>query len=92
MVAARRATSACLPSGGLPAQFGGQVREPLQVLLDLLQFAQGFLLAPAVLEDTGSLFDETAAVLRTGVQDGIETALADDHMHLTADPESASNS
>ncbi len=69
----------------MTAQFGGEVGEAVQVLLDLLEFAQRLLLAPAMLEHTGGLFDEAAPVLGAGVQDRVEAPLANDHVHLAAD-------
>ena len=38
-----------------------------------------------MLEDAGGLLDEAAALLGRGRQDGVELALADDHVHLAAD-------
>jgi hypothetical protein len=69
----------------LAAQLGGEVGEPVQVDLRRLQLAQRLLLALAVLEDAGRLLDEAAAVLRLRVQDRVELALTDDHVHLPAD-------
>ncbi|CAB4847318.1 unannotated protein [freshwater metagenome] len=39
-----------------------------------------------MLEDTRGLLDEPAALLRRGRQDGVELTLADDDVHLSADP------
>ena len=69
----------------LAAQLPREVGQPLQVLLDLLQLAQGLLFAAAVLQNPGRLFDEPAAILWTGVQDGVEATLTDNDVHLTAD-------
>ena len=77
---------------GLPAQrfqlttqFTGEVREPLKVELDLVELAQGLLLAPAVLQNARGLLDEPPPVLGAGVQDGVEAPLTDDDVHLPAD-------
>ena len=56
-----------------------------QVGLHRVELAQRLLLALAVLEDAGGLLDEAAALLGRGVQDGVELALPDDHVHLAAD-------
>lgn len=78
----------CLLAEGrqLPADFGGEVAQPLQVGLHGLEFADGLFLASPVLEDPGGLFDEAAAVFRGGVQDAVQLALADDHVHFAAQP------
>ena len=84
--AARRATSACLPSGReLAAQLGGEVGQPVEVGLHPVELAERLLLALAVLEDAGGLLDEGAAVLGAAGEDGVELALADDDVHLAAD-------
>ena len=77
---------------GLPAQrlelaadLGEQVVETRQVALARVELAQRLLLALAVLEDARGLLDEAAAVLRRGVQDRVELALAHDDVHLAAD-------
>ena len=82
------------PAGhlGLPAErlelapdLGEQVVEPGQVALGGVELAERLLLALAVLEDAGGLLDEAAPVLGGRVQDRVELALADDHVHLAAD-------
>src|SRR4029079_16848793 len=50
-----------------------------------VELAERLLLALAVLEDAGSLLDEAAAVLGGRMQDRVELALPDDHVHLPAD-------
>ena len=60
----------------LAADLAEQVGQPGQVALGRVQLAQRLLLALAVLEDAGGLLDEAAAVLRGGVQDRVELALA----------------
>ena len=69
----------------LAAQFTSEVGEPGEVRLHGLKLAKRLLLALAVLEDTGGFLDETPPVLRARVQDRVELALADDHVHLAAD-------
>ncbi len=86
MTAALRATAALAAQGlELAAEFVGQVLHAREVGLHRVQFAQGLLLALAVLEDAGRLLDEGAAAHGVGVQDGVELALADDDVHLAAD-------
>ena len=69
----------------LAADLAEQVGEPGQVALGRVELAERLLLALAVLEDAGRLLDEAAAVLRGRVQDRVELALPDDHVHLPAD-------
>ena len=69
----------------LAADLAEQVAEPGQVALGGVQLAERLLLALAVLEDAGGLLDEAAAVLGGRVQDRVELALPDDHVHLAAD-------
>ena len=71
--------------GELPAEFTGEVVEPGQAGLHRLELAERLLLALAVLEHPGGLFDEPAALLGTGVQHGVELALPDDDVQLAAD-------
>ena len=84
----------CGPAGdlGLPAQrlelaaqLAGEVGQPGEVGLHRVELADRLLLALAVLEDAGGLLDEAAAVLRAGLQHGVELALTDDDVHLAAD-------
>ena len=69
----------------LAADLAEQVAEPGQVALGGVELAERLLLALAVLEDAGGLLDEAAAVLGGRVQDRVELALPDDHVHLAAD-------
>ena len=69
----------------LAADLAEQVAEPGEVALGGVQLAQRLLLALAVLEDPGGLLDEAAAVLGGRVQDRVELALPDDHVHLAPD-------
>ena len=69
----------------LSAQLGGEVLDAREVGLHRVQLAQGLLLALAVLENARGLLDDRAAAFGTGVQDAVELALADDHVHLAAD-------
>ena len=78
---------------GLPAQraelaadLPGEVLDPGEVGVHRLELAQRPLLAAAVLEDTGGLLDEAAALLRGGAQHGVELPLPDDDVHLAAQP------
>ncbi len=70
----------------LATDLTGQVAEPGQVGLHGVELAQRLLFAPAVLEDPRGLLDEAAAVFRARVEHGVELTLADDHMHLAAQP------
>ena len=70
----------------LPADFPGQVAEPLEVGLHRLQLADGLLLAPPVFEDAGGFFDEAPAVLGSGVQDPVQLSLPHDDVHFAAEP------
>ena len=69
----------------LAPDLGEQVGEAGEVAVGRVELAERLLLALAVLEDAGGLLDEAAAVLRGGVQDRVELALPDDHVHLAAD-------
>ena len=84
--AARRATSACRPSG-LSWRRSSPVRSVSRVEVGLhrVELAQRLLLALAVLEDAGGLLDEPAPVLRAAGSTAVELALADDDVHLPAD-------
>ena len=62
-----------------------QVEQALEVLLGRGQAALGPLAPAAVLEDAGRLLDDRPAVLGAGLEDGVEVALADDHVLLAAD-------
>ena len=69
----------------LTADLAEQVLQPGEVALGAVELAERLLLALAVLEDAGRLLDEPAPVLGGGVQDRVELALADDHVHLAPD-------
>jgi len=69
----------------LTAHLAEQVLQPQQVRLGGIEPTLGLLLALAVLEDSGRLFDDAAPVLRSGVEDRIDLTLADDHVLLAAD-------
>ena len=68
----------------LAPDLSDQVAESLEVLRRRRQPALGPLPAAAVLEHAGGLLDDGAAVLGPGVEDGVELALADDHVLLAA--------
>ena len=67
------------------AHLAQQVVEADEVAFGRLEPPLGLLPALAVLEDAGGLLDDRAAVLRTGVEDRVELALADDHVLLATD-------
>ncbi len=69
----------------LAPQFGGQIREAGQVRRHRVELAEGFFLTLAMLEHARGFLDERAAILGARLQDLVELALPDDHMHLTAD-------
>ena len=69
----------------LAADLAQQVLDPQQVGLGGVEPALGLLLALAELEDAGRLLDDGPPVLRAGVEDGVDLALADDHVLLAAD-------
>ena len=62
-----------------------QVGQSGEVAVGGIEFAQRLLFALAMLEDPRRLLDEPASVLGSGVQDGVELALADDDVHLATD-------
>ena len=83
-----------VPTGGvglalqraqLAAHLAEQVGEPEQVALGRVQPTLGLLLPLAELEDAGRLLDDQPPVLGAGVENGVELALADDHVLLTPD-------
>ena len=69
----------------LAANLAQQVLHAQQAGLGGVEAALGLLLAPAVLEHAGGLLDDRPAILRTGVQHGVDLALADDDVLLAAD-------
>ena len=68
----------------LTADFGDQIGEPGQVRLGGFELADRLVLAAAVFEHAGGLFDESAADFGGGLQDLVELALPDDDVHLSA--------
>ena len=68
----------------LRIQLARQVAQARQVRGHRLQLAAGLLLAAAVLHHAGRLLNHVAALLRGGVQDRIQLALAHEHMHVLA--------
>ena len=68
----------------LAVNFVGQVQDAHEVRVHVGQLLERALLAPAMLQDASSLFDEPAALLGRGGQDRVELPLADDDVHLTA--------
>ncbi len=69
----------------LAADLAQEILEPEQVRLGRVETALGLLLALAVLEDAGGLLDDPSALLGASVEYGVDLALADDHVLLTAD-------
>jgi hypothetical protein len=69
----------------LAAELAQQVGEAQEVGLGGLEPALGPLLAAPELEDAGRLLDDRPPVLRPGVQDPVELALADDDVLLSPD-------
>ena len=84
-VVAARGVGLALERPQLPAHLAEQVGEPQQVRLGRLEPALGLLLALAVLEDAGGLFDDRPAIFGPRVEHGVELALADDDVLLAAD-------
>jgi hypothetical protein len=69
----------------LAAELGGEVGQPVEVGLHRIELANRLLFAFAVLENARGLLDEGPAILRLGVQHGVEPALTHDDVHLAAD-------
>ena len=69
----------------LAAQLSGEIAQAGEVRLHRLELAEGLLLAAAVLEDAGGLLDEPAPLLGRGLQDAVQPALTDDHVHLATE-------
>ena len=69
----------------LAADLPLQVLQSEEVLLAGLEAALGALAPASVLENPGGLLDHHATILRARLQHGVELALADDHVLLTAD-------
>ncbi len=84
--AGMRASRLCLTfeRPDLPLDLSDQVEESLEVLLRRGEAPLGPLAAAAVLEHSGRLLDDRPAILRAGLQDGVEMALADDDVLLAA--------
>ena len=69
----------------LSTHFANEVLDAEEVRLGAVETALGLLFPFAVLEDSRCFFDDRAAVFGTGIQHGIDLALADDHVLLTSD-------
>ena len=69
----------------LAAHLTQQVLQAEQARLGRLEPALGLLLAAAVLEHAGGLFDDRPAVLGPGVEHRVDLALRDDHVLLATD-------
>lgn len=70
----------------LSPQLPREIAEPHEIRLHGLELAERLLLAAAMLEDAGGLFDETAPVLRARLQHGVEASLAHDDVHFATQP------
>ena len=68
----------------LPPHLSEQVLQPNQAGFSRLEASLRALLAPAELEDAGRLLDDQTALLGARVEDGIEVALRNDDVLLTA--------
>ena len=66
----------------LPTDLAQQILQPGEVALGGGEPALGLLLAAAVLQDAGSLLDDSSAVLGPGVEHGIDLTLRDDDVLL----------
>ena len=66
----------------LAAYLAREVAETREVRLHRVELANGLLLATSMLEDPGGFLDESATVLRGGLEDRVEAPLTDDHVHL----------
>ena len=76
--------SLALQGADLSPHLAHQVTQALEVLGRGGQTALGALAAAAVLEHSGRLLNDGPPVLGTGVEHGVELALADDHVLLAA--------
>ena len=70
----------------LTPNFPRKVSETREIRLHRVEFANSLFLTATVLEDSSGLFDETAAVLGGRRQDGIESTLTHDDVHLATQP------
>ena len=69
----------------LATQFGREILQASEVALHSVEFAQGLFFALAMLENSGSLFDEASSLFGCCREHLIELALTDDDVHLAAD-------
>ncbi|CAB4574944.1 unannotated protein [freshwater metagenome] len=69
----------------LATNLAGQVAESREVRLHGVELANRLLFATAVLENSSSFFDETAAIFGAGGEHVVESTLTDDDVHLTAE-------
>ena len=63
-----------------------QVLEAEHVLIGALQASLGLLLAPPVFEDPGGFLDDRSVLFRRCIENGVDLALADDHVLMSPDP------
>ena len=71
----------------LSAHFAQQVRQAVQVGFRRTQPTLSLLLPAPVLQDSGSIFNDAASILRTSVQDGVDLTLGDDDVLLPPHPD-----
>ena len=69
----------------LATNLAGQVAESREVGLHRVELANRLLFATAVLENSGSFFDESATIFGAGGEHVVESPLTDDDVHLTAE-------
>ena len=69
----------------LTTHFANQIAQALEVLLGLSQTSFGALLAPAVLQDARGLFNDGPSVLGTGIENGVELSLTNNHVLMAPD-------
>src|SRR5690606_7920339 len=69
----------------LAADLTGEVTEACEVGLHRIELSERFLLASTMFENACGLLDESATIFRGCLKHRVEPALADDHVHLTAE-------
>jgi hypothetical protein len=69
----------------LATDFSRQIVEPCQVRLHRLKFSDRLFFTAAVFENSGGLFDEPTAIFGGCRQDGVQSSLTDDDMHLATE-------
>ena len=69
----------------LAANFARKVGESCEVRLHRVELADRLFFAATVFEDSGRFLDETAAVFGGRLQNGVESTLTDDDVHLATE-------